>query len=165
VNLSLQDFLLGKQQITFSLRTEGTQDPSSQPSHRLAPSFWKSPQVRERLEEIAMSEQVPPPSLAAVARSLGGRDSSVFKKYHPILCQTISDRYATYMNTKKLATEQQRCNEVQDAVRRLIEQNVPPTGRNVASILSKPGILRSSAMREVRRAAIREWEESNMQIR
>lgn len=165
VNLPLQDFLLRKQQITCALRSEGTQDLWNRGSRRSARGFWKSTQVRERLEEIAMSEEVPPPSLKAVAHSLGGGDSYYLKKYHPIPCQTISDRYAAYMSTKKLVTEQQHCNEVQDAVRRLVEQNVPPTGRNVALILSKPGILRSSVVREARRAAIREREGLNMENR
>ena len=77
----------------------------------------------------------------------------------------ISDRYAAYRDAKKLATEQQHCKDVQDAVRQLIEQNIPPTGRNVALILSKPGILRSSVVREARRATIREREGPNMEKR
>jgi hypothetical protein len=163
VNLSLQDFLLG-QQIICSLRSEGTQDLWGRSSRQSARGFWKTAQVREMLEKIAMSEQIPPPSLKAVARSLGG-DPHCLKIYHPIPCQAISDRYATYMRTKKLRTEQQHCNEVQDAVHRLIEQNIPPTGRNVGLLLSKPGILRSSVVREARRAAIREREGLNMENR
>ena len=164
VNLSLYDFLLGKQQITCTLRSEGTPYLWDRRSRRSAQGFWKSAQVRERLEEIAMSEEMPPPSLKTVAHSLGG-DPDDLKKYHPIPCQTISDRYAAYMNTKKMMTEQQHCKEVQDAVRQLIEQNIPPTGRNVALILTKPGILRSSVVREARRAAIREGEGLNMENR
>jgi hypothetical protein len=162
VNLSLQEFLLGKQPITCSLRFEETPHLQGQRAHRFAHGFWKSPQIREKLEAIAMSEEVPPPSLKMVARSLGGGDPYYLKKYHPIPCQMISNRYAAYMSTKKMVKEQQRCGEVQDAVRQLIEQNVPPTGRNVALILSKPGILRSPVMREARRTAIREREGLNM---
>jgi hypothetical protein len=165
VNLPLQDFLLGKQQIACALRSGGTPYPRDRGARRSGRGFWKSSQVREKLEEIAMSEEVPPPSLRAVARSLGGGDSYYLKKYHPVPCRAISDRYAAYMRTKKLMTEQQHCNEVQDAVRRLIEQNIPPTTRNVASILSKPGIFRSSVLREARRAAIREREGYNMENR
>ncbi|GAC1353988.1 MAG: hypothetical protein NVS4B11_22380 [Ktedonobacteraceae bacterium] len=165
VNLSLYDFLLGKQQITCSLRFEGTPYLWDRRSRRSAQGFWKSALVRERLEVIAMSEEMPPPSLKTVARLLGGGDSYYLKKYHPIPCQTISDRYAAYMSTKKMVIEQQHCKEVQDAVRRLIEQNISPTGRNVALILAKPGILRSSVVREARRAAIREREGLNMENR
>jgi hypothetical protein len=164
VNLPLQDFLLAKEQITCALRSEGTQDLWDRGSRRSARGFWKSTQVRERLEEIAMSEEVPPPSLASVARSLGG-DPYYLKKYHPVPCQGISDRYSAYMSTKKLMTEQRHCDAVQDAVRRLIEQNIPPTGRNVALVLPKPGILRSSVVREARRAAIRERAGLNMENR
>jgi hypothetical protein len=164
VNLSLDDFLLGKQQITCALRSEGTPYLWDRRSRRSA-QFWKSAQVRERLEELAMSEETPPPSLKTVARLLGGGDSYYLKKYHPIPCKTISDRYGAYMSTKKMVTEQQHCKEVQDAVSRLIEQNIPPTGRNVALILAKPGTLRSSVVREARRAAIREREGLNMENR
>ena len=165
VNLSLQDFLLGKQQISCALRSEGTPYLWDRSNRRSIQGFWKSNQVRERLEAVAMSEEIPPPSLKAVARQLGGGDPYYLKKYHPVPCQTISDRYAAYMNTKKLMTEQRYCNEVQNAVRRLIEQNIPPTGRNVALVLSKPGILRSAAVREARRAAIWEMEGLNMESR
>ncbi|TMC19476.1 MAG: helix-turn-helix domain-containing protein [Chloroflexi bacterium] len=164
VNLSLQEFLLGKQQVICSLRSEAMPYLRGQRPHQFAYGFWKSPQIREQLEAIAMSEEMPPPSLKTVARSLGG-DPDSLKKYHPIPCRAISERYAAYANAKKLATEQQHCNEVQDAVRRLIEQNTPPTGRNVALILAKPGILRSSVVREARRAAIREREGLNMENR
>jgi hypothetical protein len=122
-------------------------------AHRFTRGFWKSAQIREKLEAIAMSEEMPPPSLKAVAHSLSG-DPSSLKKYHPDPCRAISERYAAYANAKRGATEQRHCDEVQDAVRRLIEQNTPPTGRNVALILAKPGILRSSVVREARRAAI-----------
>lgn len=165
VNLSLDDFLLGKQQLTCSLRSEETPYLWPRRSRRSAQGFWKSAQVCERLEEIAMSEEAPPPSLKTVASLLGGGDSYYLKKYHPIPCQTISDRYVAYMSMKKLATEQQHCEEVQAAVRQLIEQNIPPTGRNVALVLSKPGILRSSVVREARRATIREREGLNMENR
>lgn len=154
VNISLQDFLLGNRMIC-SLRDEGTRELWRRDSRQNAHGFWKTAQICEKLEAIAMSEEVPPPSLKAVVRRLGG-DPHSLKIYHPIPCQAISDRYASYMKAKKLATEQQLCAEVQEAVCQLIEQNTPPTGRNVALVLSKPGILRSSVVREARRAAIRE---------
>jgi hypothetical protein len=161
VNLSLQEFLLGKQPITCSLRSQETPSPQSRHAHRVAHGFWKSTQIREKLEAIARSEEMPPPSLKAVAFSLGG-DPDDLKKYHPIPCQAISERYAAHASAKKLLTERQHCDEVQEAVRRLIEQNIPPTGRNVASILTKPGILRSPVLREARRAALREREGLNL---
>ncbi len=153
VNLSLQDFLLKKPMIC-SLRSEGTRGLWSRGSRQHAHGFWKSDQVRAMLEAIARSEEIPPPSLKAVARRLGG-DLASLKAYHPVPSQAISARYAAYMSAKRLATEQQHCAEVQEAVRQLIEQNIPPTGRNVALVVSKPGILRSSVVREARRAAIR----------
>jgi TniQ protein len=160
VNCSLQEFLLGEQ-ITCALRLEGTQNLWNRGFRQATHGFWKTAQVREMLEAIAKSEEVPPPSLKTVARRLGG-DPHSLKTYHPVPSQLISARYAAYISAKKLATEQQHCAEVQDAVRQLLEQNIPPTGRNVALVLSKPGILRSSVVREARRAAIREKEGLNM---
>lgn len=164
VHLSLQDLFMEKQ-IICSLRSEGTQELWSS-HHRQAPrGFWKSSQVRETLEAIARNEEIPPPSLKAVARQVGCSDPHSLQISHPVPSQMISDRYAAYMDAKKLATEQQHCKDVQNAVRQLIEQDIPPTGRNVALILSKPGILRSSVVREARRAAIREREGYNMENR
>jgi TniQ len=163
VNLSLHDFLLKKPMIC-SLRSEGTRGLWNRGSRQHAHGFWKSDQVRAMLEVIAMSEEIPPPSLKAVARRLGG-DPASLKTYHPVPSQAISARYAAYMSAKKQTTEQQHCAEVQKAVHQLIEQNIPPTGRNVALILSKPGILRSSVMREARRVAIREREGQNLENR
>jgi hypothetical protein len=164
VNLSLQAFLLGKQ-ITCALRSEEIQDLWSRPHRQVPRGFWKSSQVRKMLEAIASNEEVPPPSFKAVARQLGCSDPHSLQSYHPIPSQRISDRYAAYMDTKKLATEQQYCQDVQNAVHQLIEQGIPPTGRNVTLVLSKPGILRSSVVREARRAAIREREGFNMENR
>lgn len=158
VNLSLPDFLL-KQPLICSLRSEGTQGLWSRGSRQHAHGFWKSDQVRAMLEAIARSEEIPPPSLKAVARRLGG-DFASLKTYHPVPSQAISARYAAYVNAKRLAAEQQHCAEVQEAVRQLMEQNIPPTARNVALILSKPGILRSSVVREARRAAIQRRQNS-----
>jgi hypothetical protein len=159
VNLSLQDLFMEKQ-ITCALRSEGMQDLWSS-HHRQAPrGFWKSNQVRETLEAIARNEEIPPSSLKAVARQLGCSDPHSLQSYHPVPSKMISDRYAAYMDAKKLITEQQHCKEVQDLVHQLIKQNIPPTGRNVALVLSKPGILRSPVVREARRAAIREREGS-----
>jgi len=157
VNISLRDLFMEKQ-ITCSLRSEETRDLWSSHHRQVPRGFWKSSQVREKLEALAKNEEVPPPSLKAVARQLGCSDPHSLQLYHPVPSQMISDRYAAYMDAKKLATEQQHCKDVQNAVRQLIEQNIPPTGRNVALVLSKPGILRSSVMREARRAAIREGQ-------
>ena len=161
VNLSLQDLLLEKQ-FVCSLRSKETLPLWESRHRRASRGFWKSEQIRQKLETIALSAQIPPPSLKAVARQLGG-DPHSLKTYHPGPSQAISDRYAAYMSAKKLATEQQLCAEVQEAVRQLIEQNIPPTGRNVALVLSKPGILRSSVVREARRSAIRERQNTGNQ--
>ena len=75
VNFSLQDFLLGKQQITCALRSEGTQNLWDRSNRQAMHGFWKTTQVREMLEAIAKSEEIPPPSLKAVARQLGGGSS------------------------------------------------------------------------------------------
>jgi hypothetical protein len=155
LNLSLQDLFMQKQ-IICSLRSEEIQDLWSRHHRQVPRGFWQSSQVREMLEAIARNEEIPPPSLKAVARQLGCSDPHSLQLYHPVPSQMISDRYAIYMDAKKLATEQQPCKDVQNAVRQLIEQDIPPTGRNVALVLSKPGILRSSVVREARRAAIRE---------
>jgi TniQ len=161
VNLSLQDLLLEKQ-FVCSLRSKETLPLWESRHRRASRGFWKSEQIRQKLETIASSAQIPPPSLKAVARQLGG-DPHSLKTYHPGPSQAISDRYAAYMSAKKLATEHQLCAEVQEAVRQLIEQNIPPTGRNVALVLSKPGILRSSVVREARRTAIRERQNTGNQ--
>jgi hypothetical protein len=88
VNLSLQDFLL-RQQLICSLRSERTQDLWGKNSRQSARGFWKTAQVRERLEEIAQSEEVPPLSLKAVARQLGCSDPHSLQIYHPVPCQRI----------------------------------------------------------------------------
>ena len=111
-----------------------------------------------------MSEQIPPPSLKAVARELGAASHSL-TFHHPVPCQAILERYAAYMTAKKLAPQQQHCQAVQDAVCQLMDQNIPPTGTNLAKLLPKPGILRSSVVREARRVAIGEWQRSHMENR
>ncbi len=156
VKLSFQELLL-EEHFMCSLRSEGTQGLWSRHHRQTVHGFGKSDWVREKLEAIARSGEMPPPSLKTVARQLGC-DPHSLKVYHPVPCQVISARYVAYRQTKGQETQRQHYEEVQLAVRQLIEQGIPPTGRNVALILSKPGILRSSVMREARRAAIRERE-------
>ncbi len=154
VNLSLREVLL-EEHFSCSLRPEGTHGLWSRHHRQTAHGFGKSDWVRGKLEAIARNAEMPPPSLKTVARQLGC-DPHSLKVYHPVPCQVISARYVAYRQTKGQETQRQHCEEVQLAVRQLIEQGIPPTGRNVALILPKPGILRSSAVREARRAAIRE---------
>ncbi len=154
VQLSQRELLL-EEHFTCSLRPEGTQGLWSRHHRQTAHGFGKSDLVREKLEAIASNAEMPPPSLKTVARQLGC-DPHSLKVYHPVPCQVISARYVAYRQTKGQETQRQHCEEVQMAVRQLIEQGIPPTGRNVALLLPKPGILRSSVVREARRAAIRE---------
>jgi len=154
VQLSLRELLL-EEHFTCSLRPEGTQGLWSRLHRQTAHGFGKSDLVREKLEAIASNAEMSPPSLKTVARQLGC-DPHSLKVYHPVPCQVISARYVAYRQTKGQETQRQHCEEVQLAVRQLIEQGIPPTGRNVALLLPKPGILRSSVVREARRAAIRE---------
>ena len=146
VNLSLQELLM-QEQITCSLRPERTQELWSGHHRQTVRGFWKSDQIRKTLEAIAVNEEVSPPSLNAVARQLGC-DAHSLKVYHPVPSQMISARYTAYMQTKAQTTIEQHCREVQDAVNHLIEQGIPPTTRNVALILSKQGIFRSSVLRD-----------------
>ncbi len=152
-----------EEQITCSHHIKELGERKDRHLQRKARGYWKTDHIRSALEAIARSEVVPPPSLKTVAHQLGCSDPHSLQIYHSIPCQMISDRYAAYIDAKKQATEQQHYKEVQDVVRQLIEQNIPPTGRNVALLLSKPGILRSSVIREARRAAIREREGFNME--
>lgn len=159
VNISLPDFLLGKP-LVCTLRVPATQRRSNQNPHQNARGFWKSDQVRRTLEAIARGEQTPPPSLKAVARQLGSPTNRL-KTYHPVSSQIISERYVAYRKAKKLATEQQHRQELQDAIRQLTEQNRPLVEKNVAPLLSKPGLLRSPVIREALRLAIVENEGLN----
>jgi len=156
VNLPLGVFLL-QEHFTCSLRPEGTQGLWSRSHRQTAHGFGKSDLVREKLEAIASDKEIPPPSLKTVARQLGC-DPHSLKVYHPVPSLAISERYVAYRQMKQQETQRQHCEEVQLAVNQLIEQGIPPTGRNVALILPKPGILRSSVVREARRAAIRARE-------
>lgn len=153
VNLSLCELFMAEQLIC-SLRGDETKGLWERHHRQTARGFWKSSQVREALEAIARNEEGTALSLKAVARQLGCSDPHSLQIYHPAPCQAISDRYAAYVQAKKQATVQQHCEKVQAVVRQLIEQGTPPTGRNVALLLPKPGILRSAVVREARHKAI-----------
>jgi hypothetical protein len=155
VNLSLCELFMAEQ-IICSLRGDEAKGLWERHHRQTTRGFWKSSQVREALEAMARNEEGTPLSLKAVARQLGCSDLHSLQIYHPAPCQAISDRYAAYVQATKQATVQQHCEKVQEVVRQLIEQGTPPTGRNVALLLLKPGILRSSVVREARRKAIQE---------
>jgi AraC-like DNA-binding protein len=118
---------------------------------------WGTPQIREALEAILTNEEFPPPSLGAVARRLGCSPASLLQ-HHKEVCNALTKRYQAYLQTKKQTDLQHYCEEVRQAARHIASQGMRPNANQLGKVLKKPGILRSSEIREAWQEVLREFD-------
>ena len=120
-------------------------------------SSWGTLQIRETLEAILTNEEFPPPSLGAVARRLGCYPASL-RQHHKEVCNALTKRYQAYLQTKKQTDLQHYCEEVRQAARHIASQGIRPNANQLGKVLKKPGILRSSEIREAWQEVLREFD-------
>jgi transcriptional regulator with XRE-family HTH domain len=118
---------------------------------------WGTPQIREALEATMANDEFPPPSLGAVAQRLGCYRESLLR-HHKEVCNALTKRYQAYLQTKKQTDLQHYCEEVRQAALHIASQGVRPNANQLGKVLKKPGILRSSEIREVWREVLREFD-------
>lgn len=113
--------------------------------------------IQQALEEAL--QETPPPSMREVAQRLT-YDPSHIQKHFPDLCQAISRRYQTHRAAQKEARIQRLGDELRLVMRKLHEQGQYPSWTQIRKMLTKPGITRDPAIKDIRREMLKElgWE-------
>ncbi len=105
-------------------------------------------QVELQLEAVFLDHKLPPPSLEAIAKSLGYHRKTLYRNFKA-LCRAISAKYVQYEKTRYLNSIEACSEEVQQVVLRLNAQGVYPSEARVSHFLTKPGYLRYKKIRTV----------------
>jgi hypothetical protein len=122
-------------------------------THRLAPRSRRkwTPEVVQAALHWELGQ--PKPTLAAVERRLGCNRRTL-RKHHPQLC----DQVVAAGRERRAALEKERIGrlveEVEVAVRHLVDAGVPPTARRVSDLLARPGCWRNPEARKAWRDAV-----------
>lgn len=125
--------------------------------HRKAPENANNQHIRHTLQMTLASDEEPPPSLKEVARRL--KISPYYlRKYHLDLCEAISDRYWNFTRRYQQTMRQQKIEEVCQLAHQLVAQGERPSEKTMHKLLSKPGVLRSSLIREAWKSILREYD-------
>jgi transcriptional regulator with XRE-family HTH domain len=154
LGVSLSDFLM----VDISLkRHQKVQLPPTkhQPTSRADAKPLDLQSIKFYLKEILDSDKQPYPSLEQVARTLG-RDRRTIAKHLPELCHAIATRYLNQRQAIKLGAIADCCREVRQAVVELHTKGVYPSEARIAELLTRPGFLRYTEVREAFRAARQE---------
>jgi AraC-like DNA-binding protein len=111
--------------------------------------------VLQALEAALQISEGDPPSMAAVAKSLGYWQGEVRKRF-PELCRAISKRYKEAQAAKKVQRVQLLCSEVRGVVFTIHEQRRYPSKRQVAKYLKNPTALRETVVESAWKEAVQE---------
>ena len=116
---------------------------------------FDSERVRQALEAVLQISEGDPPSMCAVARSLG-YDQRPLRRHFPELCQAISKRYKDAQASKKVQRVQLLYAEIRNVVYTIHEQGVYPSKHQVAKHLKRPAVLRQPEVSAVWKEAVQE---------
>lgn len=111
--------------------------------------------MRSILEATLQRRNEPPPSMEALARSLG-YDQTIFRRYFPDLCKAVSKRYLDYLREKRLERIQRVCDELRQVMLSLHAQGYYPGQRQLEKLLSKPTCLMEPEVNRAWRQIIEE---------
>jgi transcriptional regulator with XRE-family HTH domain len=143
LDVHIVDFLSGD----FRANLRGTR------THRLTAQSRRkwTPEVVQAALDRELDQ--PRPTLAAVERRLGC-DSRTLRKHQP----QLSAQVVAVGRERRAALEKERIGrlveEVEAAVRHLVDAGLPPTARRVSDLLTRPGCWRNPEARKALRDAV-----------
>lgn len=102
------------------------------------------------LKQIIADNEIPPPSMAEVARRFGYDQSNLSRRF-PELCRTISLCYRSYRKAQRTAQVQTWLDEIRYVMRTLHNKGIYPSYTQIRRHLSCPDCVRLAEARLVRR--------------
>jgi AraC-like DNA-binding protein len=108
---------------------------------------------QQRIEPVleAALDEFPPPSLLEVVRRLGYKNNSYLYTYFPSMSRQIAGRYKDYMKACGMEKRNRISQEIETIAIELHSQGYKPTGRRVAELLQKPGVMLNQYARDTLR--------------
>ncbi len=145
LNTSLHDFLKG-QEIEGSKIAISTINPLNS-QKRKKPQVIDRKKLKDNLEDILHKEEIPPPSMAQVAKNLKISRRAI-SGHFPELCQKISAAYVEYRKVNQQEQIRKSSQEVERIVLKLHNEGMYPSERRVSKLMSKPGFLRYEPVKQ-----------------
>jgi hypothetical protein len=122
--------------------------------------------IRQALEAVLASDELPPPSIRLVANRLG-QTNETLRHYFPELCRAIASRHRSYQETQGARTRTRLRERVRDAAIALTQHALYPSAGRIADLLDDRNVMRSrtarAAWREVRSDL--GWDRPNMETK
>lgn len=110
--------------------------------------------IKKSLEKFKLNEE--PFSMSEVSRKLEINSRLLY--YHfPNLCKEISKRYRDHIAANSLQRKKQLCEEVENAIIKLIDDNIYPSRRKIESYISKNGIIKENIVKIIWKSKLDEY--------
>lgn len=154
LGITPRQFLIGDS-VPMSARLPSSILPEFRRISRRTYKTFHLAEVQRQLEEIVANNEVPPPSMAAVARRVGHDQSNLTERF-PELTHSITTRYRAFRRKHREAWLQQMSDEIRQVILALCQQGIYPTYKQIRGCLSDPNFLRLPEARAVRRVVLAE---------
>ena len=129
------------------------------PPGRPHPGYTYTPfdteRVRAVLQEVLDRAEDPPPSMSAVAKTLGRHHADLQARF-PDLCGAISARYLAHRRERGQRTRRDGCAQIRAATVAVHAQGLYPTEERVCMWLENPSAIRRAGVHAAWRATLRE---------
>ncbi len=121
--------------------------------------------IRQALEAVLASDELPPPSIRLVADRLG-QTSANLRHYFPELCRAIASRHRRYLEAQAARFRTRLRERVRDAAIALTHRGLYPSARHIADLLGDRNVMRSHTAQAVWREVLSDlgWDRPNIEL-
>jgi hypothetical protein len=115
--------------------------------------------IRDALEAVLATNELPPPSIRLVADRLG-QTSANLRRYFPELCRAIASRHRSYQEAQAARFRTRLRERVRDAAIALTHRGLYPSASHIAHLLGERNVMRSHTAQAAWREALGElgWQ-------
>jgi TniQ len=121
--------------------------------------------IRNALEAVLASDELPPPSIRLVADRLG-QTPAYLHHYFPELCRAITSRHRSYEEARGARTRTRLRETVRNAAIALTHPGLYPSASQIADLLGDRNVMRSHTAQAVWREVLSDlgWDRPNMEV-
>lgn len=154
LGVSVLDFLTGNLKHLEPKQQLASDEHFPNSTRRIRSPIDKDDLLRQ-LEQVLVSDEIPPPSMRQVGARLG-YDPSNLARMFPQQCKAISARYVNAQRRGRQQRVQRCCEEIRGAMLELHREGVYPSQEQVMARLSHPGAMWEPEVKSTWRAVLRE---------
>src|SRR5260370_1290957 len=121
--------------------------------------------IRQALEAVLASDELPPPSIRLVADRLG-QTSANLRHYFPELCRAIASRHRGYLEAQGARFRTRLRERVRDAAIALTYRGLYPSPSHIADLLGDRNVMRSHTAQAAWREVLSDlgWNRPHMEL-